>query len=351
MNQITLESAFEIAVLSLYCGDDLTSITIGDDFTLDICLHGETWDGLLDYRVGEFLTTLQRDVFSVYNKATNNSISLRSRHELISPLTVKVSAQKKCLSLKLFFKFLGKIAPHMKSEDIAKVLIAAAVLAGLYFYEDIERDKAIQTEQIHANAEIELARIESNERIQKAISSSQIDLVKEVRKTVTEALDSAAGAQHHKAVIAKHMTNDDQLQINGIELSKSEAKNLFKTPDSDTALQSKSYFIDGTYSIKSASFEEQQVTLNIDGKAVKAITKFLDEKSKKHLYDIYKQADLESRVPIAALWLVAEIKGQELIETAVTGLGKKRPEAKNLKDLLKKQVAQKKTVEKQLSLY
>lgn len=349
---ITLENAFAIAVESLYCGDDLTSISISDDFTLEICLHGETWDGLLDYRVGEFLTTLQKDVFTIYNKATHNNVSLRSKHDQIEPLTVKVSVKKKCLSLRLFFKFLTKIAPYMKSEDLAKVLIAASIVAGFSFYQHVERDKAISTEQIHAKANVELARIESNERIQKAIASSQVDLVKEVREAVVTSIDSAISAQNHKAVIAKHMAKEDKLQIDGVNLTKDNAKNLFTPPKSEIQSVTTSHYIDGTYPIKSVSFEEHQISLDVEGKVVKALTKFLDEKTKKQLYDIYKQADLENRVPKASLWLVAEIKGYELVETAVTGIGTKRPDSKKLHDLLTpKQKIKKQPPKEQLKLF
>lgn len=337
---ITLENAFSVAVESLYCGDDLSTVQIDDSFTLELRLHGETWDGLLDYRVGDFLTTLQKDVFAIYNKSTNNNVSLRSSNEIIRPLTVKVCAQKKCLSLKLFFKFLSKAVPYMKSEDIAKVIIAAAVVTGLYFYEDIERDKIIETERIRANVQTELARIESNERIQKAIAESHVDLVKEVRQTVTESIDTALSAQQHKVVIAKHMDADDSIEINGIKLNKTETKNLFTLPKLTENPATTSHYIDGAYSILEANFEDHLVTLRIEGKPVKATTHLLDEASKKQLHDIYKQADLKDKIPYANLWIVAEIRGDELIATAVTGLGSKRPNSQKLSQIITAQKKQ-----------
>lgn len=130
------------------------------------------------------------------------------------------------------------------------------------------------------------------------------------------------------------MDNDDTLEVNDVELTKKAAKNLFTPPANEALSITTSHNIDGTYLIKSVDFDEHQISLDLDGRTVKALTKFLDEKTQKHLYDIYKQADLENRVPRASLWIVAEIRGYELIEAAVTGIGEKRDNTKKLKELL-----------------
>lgn len=331
---VRLEDIFEDIIEKLYCGYEIADVVLTEHLVLDIYLHGKSWDGKLDYRVGDFLLKLQKDIFSIYNSVTGNNVNFKSKQELISSLTVKVDAQKKCLNLKVFLDAIKAAFPYMNGNQIATVLIVFILTGGFLYAKYLNGREKISLAQLQSDAEKELARIESQTHMQEIIANSNKEIAAEVRGIVTDAVTISTQAQTHKAVLSRHMTPDDTLEINGQQYSQKQLKQAFINFDDTPESTQETHIIDDRYSIEDLSFKKRTVTLHVSNISHVASTRLLDEESKLALHKVYKKAELENTLPVVDLRVNAAIKGEKILEIAIIGVDAKRAGAKKLSEIL-----------------
>lgn len=329
---LTLDADLLSIINNHFADYNIDQIELSDNFSLNFYLHGESWDGKIDYRVGDFLIALQKDIFYIYNEITESNISFKSKDEIVKLLTITVDVEKKCTYIKALLSTLKNAFPHMSGRQITTVLIVFLLIGGYLYREHINSNERVQKEQIQKQADVEIKRIEAQMNADKL----DVALVSEVGDIVTKAIEISTKANKHKTVLEKHMVESDSVEFNGVEYSKKQFKNTYTPVEPEKQLTLKTFKIDENYEIEGITFGGKTMSLMIDGRARTASTRLLDDDSKMFLHSRYEEADLQDQRPTADLLINVATENGEINEIAVIGVGKKRNNSISFKEMLKK---------------
>ena len=120
---------------------DIENVEISDDFLFKFTLKGEQWndafkDGYIDYRAGNIVLNLQRDIFELYNGATGETVSFKNSYGAIKDVVIKVKIQDGSLSLETCKDSIKALVSKMGSWQATGILALGMTLAFGYFTVD-----------------------------------------------------------------------------------------------------------------------------------------------------------------------------------------------------------------------
>lgn len=299
-----LEAFFEGVAYDL----PIESYELTDDFNIRITLKGGQWDGLIDYKVANFVIKLQRDVLRVYNSIANESISLRLPHDFVDKFVIKVEIKNNCTDLLVQFKdvvktMVSKCVDKVDGKQISFALIVAMLCAtGLV-----------------ANSQIQ-------ERIGKLSSKVEDEETKRrILKTADKALEAGVKNQEAIVYLVSSLSSGDTVRLPGqnVDFNKEDALKRFEKKK-DSSIE-RTYYVDGQYRVARLDLEAGTLMLKQGkSKPIEASTKTLSEQYKVILHEKVAKADLDKTVPVVDLQISVVVSGCSVEEAYVTGIGQKR---------------------------
>jgi hypothetical protein len=140
VNSVVLNSTSEIIDYLLDNQDNLNKIyqnfELSDDFNIKFRIIGDQWDyneDEIDYRAGQFVYDLQKQIFTIYNKVTNQKISYKNNFEDIKPYLVRIRLAKGSTNYVVILKDAVKeLISKMTEKNIKHLIIAGVICVGFY---------------------------------------------------------------------------------------------------------------------------------------------------------------------------------------------------------------------------
>jgi len=295
-----------------------------DNMNFIVKMHGEQWNGQINYQVATFIVELQNNILSIYNEVCSAKHNISSLKTFNKKLVVGVKVEPGCTELIAqlgdIFQSLSGAIKNMDSKDIKHTAITLGCLftvtslghGFLGYLETVETSKRISGEQAS---------------------------VQESIRAIERIASKPSPYMHY---LAKEMGEQDKMEYAGKTYTRQEALTKFpKTFDDPPATSAKTYYADDRFEITSLDFEKNNVHLLKDGKKFPVETRFMPEDDKEALHELYRQADIAQTVPAADIQLSVEVLQGKIIGAAITGLGNPRASARSLADILRESYCQK----------
>ena len=240
----------------------------------------------------------------------------------------------------------------MDSNDKKHCIIAVASITGLtvciglgswqYFSNQAEIAKA----QIQSN--IELAKIDAQKNA-KTEDEKTKQLFAEVMR---ESVKNTGSLVESVGYLAKQMGQKDEMHIGGRNYTRSEAVAAFKqTPNIEDISIEKSFIIDGDYDITDVGLEDGSITIKVDDKKRKVVTRFLPDEQKDYLHKLYRDSEIVNTYPRSVpLQITLIVKDGRWDEAHVFGIGSARAGAVSYSKALEIAAPEKKVKQEQAAL-
>lgn len=344
-------------VLQSIRGEDISNSPLLDGrFNFSIRISGERWSGDIDYRVASFLLKTQNQLIAIYNKYSEKKIRIDSLHNNYEGLIIKIRIEDG--STKIFFyierciKHFSEMVKGMESKDKKNCIIAIASITGLsvciglgswlYFSTQAEIAKS----QMQSN--IELAKIDA-QKIARTEDEKTKQLFAEVMR---ESVKNTGSLVEPVEYLAKQMGQKDEMHIGGRNYTRPEAVAAFKqTPNVEDINKEKPFIIDGNYDITDVGLEDGSITIKVDGKKHKVVTRFLPEEQKDYLHKLYRDSEIVNTYPRSVpLQITLIVKDGRWGEAHVFGIGSARAGAVSYSKALEIAVPEKKEKQEQAAL-
>lgn len=298
-----------------------------DNINLIIKLEGEQWSGGINYQIANFIIKLQDEIININNEIFKTKSNVRSLKTYNKKLVINVRVEPGCTQIIAKFSdilnLLGDGIKNMESKDIKQTVIALAIIWGLTSAGS-EFISYLKQSDIHNLVEQ-----------QDQVTREAVQAIKSV----------SASSLEHMHYLAKEMDANDKMTLGKSTYTKIEALEKFPKDFSiENEAQGKTYFIDGRYSVAILDFEKWSVRLVKEGKRFPIETKFMSEKDKETLHEIYLQADKDQIVPMVDIQVSAEILEGKILSAVAVSLGEPRPASIPLKTALQQSITSTKSV-------
>ena len=297
-----------------------------DDLSIVVKMHGEQWNGQINYQVANFIIELQNRILGAYNEAHGVKHNFASLKTFNKNLVINVNVNPGCTELiakagEVLQAMSGAIQ-NMESKDIKQTMIAgfcvyALTTGGQGFFGYLNTVEAT-----------------------KRISSEQAN-VKEAIHTLEKIALKQMEPLHY---LAKEMAEGDVMEYAGKSYTRQEALTKFpKIYDEQPSDLAKTYYADGRYEVAILDFTKNNVHIAKDGKRFPVETKLMLAEEKETLHKLYRDADITQTVPSVDIQLTVEALQGKIISATIIGLGEPRPSARPLVEILKESMVAKET--------
>lgn len=293
---------------------DISHIHLTDDFNIKLTLKGDKWDGLIDYRIANYVLNVQKDILKIISDIIGQDINLRNYKNFDKNIIVRVQIEKGSTKLFVQLKEIYKTAIDKMNGTQALLLLSltGVLLTGTYNH------------KIYSDKVQSLAKIQKDEKIQN-----------EVLKIGQQAIDLAKRNNNSMNYIINQMEEGDTITLPNSQkkLSKSEAKD--KAEKETLRPIEQTFFVDDIYEITAINLEAQSIALRKHKKKFTASIKVMPNDEKIKLHEKVTEADLAQTYAISELHVSAIIADKQIIEAYVTAIGPKRDKAVALNDIIK----------------
>lgn len=352
----SFDDVFSLVLQSIRGEDISRSPLLDGRFNFSIRISGERWSGDIDYRIASFLLKTQNQIIAIYNKYSEKKIRIDSLHNNYEGLIIKLRIEDG--STKIFFyierciKHFSEMVKGMDSKDKKNCIIAIASITGLsvciglgswlYFSTQAEIAKS----QMQGN--IELAKIDA----QKTARTEDEKTKQIFAEVMRESVKNTGSLVEPVEYLAKQMGQKDEMHIGSRSYTRPEAVAAFKqTPNVEDINLERSFIIDGNYDITDVGLEDGSITIKIDGKKRKVVTRFLPEEQKDYLHKLYRDSEIVNTYPRSVpLQITLIVKEGRWDEAHVFGIGSARTGAVSFSKALEMVVPEKKGKQEQASL-
>jgi hypothetical protein len=309
----TPDDILEFAVASFGKEFKIGDFEISDDFNIQITIDGDTWDGLIDYRVARYILELQHDIFTIYNNTFNTNLSLRSSLEDVKGLLIKASVDKGCTKIWVLLKetINNKVSVMTGPQRLLFLALVAALTTGYLAFKDYNHRL-----------------IEISKNTQDAQTKREIFELGGKALVVAEKSTSAL------RYIASQAKVQDSIEFTafGKTVEKDKIQDILPQERKRTE---QAYRVDGQYKLLSINIEKQESTIRQGGKSFSVSTKLLPVPDKTRLHDEGAKADLGDYVPELDLQVSIVVVDGAISEGYIHGFGPKREHTVQLSDVLR----------------
>lgn len=290
---VTIQSPEDLFSLVAYEIDwnGTPPVSFGEGFDLHFKISGKGWTGQIDYRVGQFVFELQRDIMKIYSELTGERLSFRNkyREELENILvTVETSEGSLDIRAKLHKAFSTLVKNMTGKEKIALAMGICLLLGGGYYL------------------------VKREERMQKLDElTSQMKIEEGRQQIVNNALEIAAKNNTALTNIIAKTTKDDQISVHiggqtRVMSAEDVKQNLPEKMELDTAdipnVRSKQVWGDFTVT----SVDNRTYTFNLSAEGVppiRAVPSFPNNAEQDKFFQQYNQYSSRLEIPRLKLLL------------------------------------------------
>jgi hypothetical protein len=320
VENIHVSSFTELINYAIGCIDqdtEIGSIDFTDNFNFTIKIEGRNWDGLIDYRIANYIIDLQDSVKKLFKEASDIQ-SEEFLNYVQRNLIVKARVTEGCseIFIEKFDKILTAFFKNMTgAQKTIAFTVAAAALATSFCYSDYNETK-FKTQEAQSHQEIVGQLIEHSDKLADVIERNEdlfLDMEKPVRNLVNK-LDE-------KDIIS--------LPVSQNKLTITEAKALYPRRPRLTV---KTAYIDGSYDvlqIKTDKTGNVIFFLEKDGTPVKATLNINDDEFTP-LYNKIMTAHQNSQIPTVNIQLTAKYTSKKITSATIVGVGAARETATTL---------------------
>lgn len=326
------------AAISLLEGKiEVQDINISNDFCIRIKIIDKTWTNSkkIDYKIAGLVLDLQRDLLGLYNSISGESITLKNIHRFDKNFVVKVEVNDGCIEA--ITKLAGFFKAAVLNMDSKYKILAIALVCGTLAY--------------GGDAWLKYSYLESVEKTK----IKKLD--EETKQQATQAVKEVALALANNKDTPKHLasriTPEGEIEFgNGEKFSRKALKDSIRESEEiEDKKPEFNYTIDATYDVPAYNYEDQTAKIRVKGFEFDASTRSLPEDVKRNIQQLANEADLKGTFARINLQVVGRFKGNELIESFITGIGLPREGSVEIMTILSKsQKASPKSVAVQGSL-
>nr|WP_287410255.1 hypothetical protein [Pseudodesulfovibrio sp.] len=296
--------------------------SLSDDFNFRVRVSGETWDGMVDYRVAEIVSELQKAAdIAVDEISSFLSVDERSLFFGNNSLIIKSSVSKGCTDLRANWG--ESFGLHIKGITAkgAVFLTCLAILGAT----------TVGVSSFHFSSKSEILERE----LQLAKASNDAERLRQTTRLIDAAERIAlVGEEPHRSTI-KSMEENDLLKFGNNEerYTKDDAGKLY--PRRSYAVTD-TYYVDDIYEITDLGVVKDTLKLVKQGVApfVTSIADLNDSDVNK-LYQVLKNARLAKRPATLALQVSIKVKQGKPYNATVIGIASAREGSLDLADVVK----------------
>ncbi|WP_139311500.1 hypothetical protein [Desulfovibrio sp. DV] len=295
------------------------NMTLAKDYSIRIKIADPTWTyrNKIDYKIAGLVLDIQKDILGMYSSISGTKIDLRNLHKFDKKFIIKVEVKDGCVEavVKLAGFFEAVIKNMTGKQQVAAISIICATLAlgGSAWF---AHSYLNHVEDIKAKIEDEKTKQKLGESL----------------KEVAIALANNKDTPKH---IASRTSYDAVIEFGGGEkFTKDELQKAIKEQNQEDERRQQNFTIDAKYDVPSYNYEDQTARLRINGFEFDASTKSLSEDVKRDIQRDANEADLKGTFARVNLQVIANVRGNKLVDSYIIGVGVPRAGSVAITDVL-----------------
>lgn len=293
--------------------------TLSETFDYRVRLAGETWDGLVDYRVAQVVSELQNTADVIVNEVS--SLLPEDKREEQSKLIVKTRVQEGCTDV--LVKWGDQFVNRLCGLDDPSLLfltcvgvIGVSCAGATYFYHKFKNERL-------------------DKEIEKAKEENDAERLRQTSRLMDATVKMLDASEKPTRCVVRQMAPEDELKLGHSEqvYNQREAKQLYPRRKHDV---SDTFYVDDTYQVTEVKQAKDMLTLVKPGiKEFTASISELNEKDVSQLYGKLKAAKLSGSPAMLSVQVNTKVKHGKPHEAKVIGIASSRTDVVDIVEVVK----------------